>query len=164
MSRKTASRRRRGEPLDERYFRSRDCGYPTPCWVWTRALSSAGYGSVWCPVRKSRISAHVAVYEERVGPIPEGLWIDHLCRNRACVNPDHLEPVTPSLNHRRGANAKLKLHEYDEILEKYAAGASQRSLSVQYGVTRSTIRYHLGLESKHGRFSPHSRKDAYAPS
>ena len=46
--------------------------------------------------------AHRYAYEELVGPIPEGLQLDHLCRNRSCVNPDHLEPVTCRENLRRG--------------------------------------------------------------
>jgi len=72
----------------------------TGCWIWLQYLAPNGYGRVgW----KGRIEwAHRVAYQEIHGPIPPGLQIDHLCRNRACVNPDHLEPVTSRTNVRRG--------------------------------------------------------------
>lgn len=72
----------------------------TRCWIWTGAKQPEGYGRTW--VNGKKISTHRAVYELLVGPIPEGLDLDHLCRNRACCNPKHLEPVTRSENLRRG--------------------------------------------------------------
>jgi hypothetical protein len=61
------------------------------CWTWT-GCGSRGYGQI---VEDGCIKkVHRVAYEHLVGPIPEGLTLDHLCRNRACVNPDHLEPVT----------------------------------------------------------------------
>jgi hypothetical protein len=67
------------------------------CWEWTSFRNKAGYGRIG-----GRVLAHRLAYESLVGPIPSGLVIDHLCRNPACVNPAHLEPVTLQENCRRG--------------------------------------------------------------
>lgn len=75
------------------------------CWNWTGAKNSYGYGSIRessCSDR--RVPAHRVAYEQLVGPIPAGLTIDHLCRNRACVNPQHLEPATHRTNILRGVS------------------------------------------------------------
>lgn len=71
----------------------------TPCMPWPGHLSS-GYGSIW--VDRKRTRAHRAIYENVIGKIPDGLVLDHLCRNRWCVNPWHLEPVTNKVNTLRG--------------------------------------------------------------
>lgn len=92
------------------------------CWIWT-AAKTKGYGVCWNGERT--MPAHRFAYEYLVGPIPSGLVIDHLCRNRACVNPDHMDVVTHRVNIRRGqagvlTGAKQRAkrecpsgHEYD---------------------------------------------------
>lgn len=79
----------------------------TGCWLWTGATQSNGYGCVGV-YGKSQL-AHRVSYELLVGPIPNGLVIDHVvargCRHRACINPAHLEPVTNLENIRRGVYA-----------------------------------------------------------
>jgi hypothetical protein len=72
------------------------------CWEWTGSLMTDGYGQKCHGGRY--VAAHRLVYEALVGPVPEGLELDHLCGNPSCVNPDHLEPVTHQENMRRGRN------------------------------------------------------------
>ena len=67
------------------------------CWEWRAFIRPNGYGQF-----NKNEYAHRVSYEEFVGPIPEGLVIDHLCRNRSCINPEHLEPVTQHENLLRG--------------------------------------------------------------
>lgn len=83
------------------------------CWFWIGTKNPDGYGQLTVSKYGTQ-SAHRWAYEYLKGPIPDGLCIDHLCRLRNCVNPDHLEPVTPSENSRRGMGAnfrnKMKTH------------------------------------------------------
>ncbi|MFD7661067.1 HNH endonuclease signature motif containing protein [Streptomyces sp. NPDC059788] len=73
------------------------------CWIWTGPLfQSNGYGQM-SRVYKGTNLAYRAFYLKHVGPVPEGLQLDHLCRDRRCVNPQHLEPVTASENLRRSS-------------------------------------------------------------
>ena len=94
------------------------------CWVWTGTLYQSGYGH-FKPVGKIPASVHRWAYEQLVGPIPAGLTLDHLCRVRRCVRPDHLEPVTiaenvlrgqspPSLNRLKGRCPRCG-GEYDRV-------------------------------------------------
>lgn len=69
------------------------------CWLWNSVIKENGYGQFW--VEGRYVQAHRFAYELARGPIPAGLSIDHLCRERACVNPSHLEPVTTRENLRR---------------------------------------------------------------
>lgn len=72
----------------------------TSCWIWIGGITARGYGSV-C-FRYKQYSAHRFVYEYLVGEIPNGKELDHLCRKKSCVNPDHLEPVSHKINCSRG--------------------------------------------------------------
>jgi hypothetical protein len=88
------------------------------CWEWTASRSDGGYGTFFCrhlPGGTARPAhAHRIAYELSVGPVPNALTLDHLCRNRGCVNPAHLEPVTRGENVLRGigifAENKRKTH------------------------------------------------------
>lgn len=70
------------------------------CWNWTAAKSHFGYGNIFVSGRG--MYAHRVSYQLFKGPIPEGLSLDHLCRNPSCLNPEHLEPVTHKENMKRG--------------------------------------------------------------
>jgi hypothetical protein len=109
-----------------------DQGYGTPCLTWVARRTRAGYGS-FVVKRRSRY-AHRLSYTAVKGPIPVGLVIDHLCRNRACINPDHLEPVTNRENILRGntimaANAAKthcpEGHEYTPENTRLRTGAGK---------------------------------------
>jgi hypothetical protein len=84
------------------------------CHWWNGTLSRQGYGRFHVSVAVGAVQAHRYAYERANGPIPEGMQLDHLCRNRACVNPTHLEPVTNRENVLRGvgfaADNAVKTH------------------------------------------------------
>lgn len=87
------------------------------CWPWLGADNGQGYGRF--AVRRGKlIYAHRFAYELLVGPIPDGLHLDHLCRNPRCVNPRHVEPVTNAENRRRGRLGQIthcpRGHPYDD--------------------------------------------------
>lgn len=77
------------------------------CWIWTGA-KTGGYGRI--TVARKQYVTHRYIYELLVGPIPEGLQIDHLCRTPPCVNPAHLEPVTALENTRRSHGPGRRTH------------------------------------------------------
>lgn len=101
------------------------------CWNWAGG-KSGGYGYFRLVPSRNMVPAHRVAYELVVGPIPEGLTIDHLCRNRACVNPAHMEPVTLRENLMRGdtlaaANTRkthcLRGHEFDAENTQFHRGS-----------------------------------------
>jgi hypothetical protein len=106
--------RLRTRPAGERFWAKVDKS--GDCWLWLGWLDVNGYGHFHGEGGVKRL-AHRWAYQEQVGPIPDGLVLDHLCRNRACVRPDHLEPVTSFENRSRGLRSPLATrcihgHEY----------------------------------------------------
>lgn len=69
------------------------------CWIWTGAVGKHGYGTV--KRQNQTRMAHRVMYEETIGPVPEGLVMDHLCSVKRCIRPSHLEPVTHQINLQR---------------------------------------------------------------
>lgn len=122
--------------------RSRNPGHTvdpeTGCWNWNGFIFKEGYPGYMAhnghPVR-----AHRAYYEKHKGPILEGMTLDHLCRNRRCVNPDHLEPVTIAVNCRRGTGTKLTTEGVAEIILSAEKGEKHGGIAQRHGVSRSMV-------------------------
>lgn len=94
------------ERFEQKFTRSPE---PDGCWPWHGGKTSRGYGQIRPEGKRGpQVYAHRLSYEFYVGPIPDGLQLDHGCRNPPCVNPDHLEPVTNRENTLRGLKGRLK--------------------------------------------------------
>ncbi len=104
------------------------------CWIWQKHLAVEGYGI--CHRRGKTWLAHRFYYEEHVGPIPAGLQLDHLCRVRPCVNPEHLEAVTGQVNIWRTSITKLSPGQVQAI--RASTGSPQR-VAEKYGITRGHV-------------------------
>lgn len=115
---------------------SYDVDPETGCWNWTGPKSGKGYGGAYANGRKE--PAHRMMYRIHKGEIPEGLQLDHLCRNRACVNPEHLEPVTAATNIQRGSGTKLTPDQVDDIRASRPA-VTIRELAERHGVSQTTV-------------------------
>lgn len=111
----------------------------TGCWVWLGSMYDRGYGRK--KVSGKYVLAHKLYYEKYNGSVPEGLEIDHLCRNHSCVNPNHLEAVTHIENVGRGLLVKVYQKEAEEIklLCGIPGGLPQKDVAEIYGISSSTV-------------------------
>jgi hypothetical protein len=102
-------------------------------------LSRKGYANRWDPARATMRAGHIVAYEQTYGPVPAGRQLDHLCRQRACVNPAHVEPVTNAENGRRGASARLTVSDVVELRAMLANGHTGRAVAEMFGVSPVTV-------------------------
>ena len=121
------------------------------CWEWTAARSSAGYGVIGAPGRRSLLLAHRVAWELINGSIPDGLLACHRCDNRGCVNPRHLFLGTikdnavdmaekgRSTHGERNPNAKLTYEEVEAIRRLRSEGLTQKEIAGQFGISRVTV-------------------------
>lgn len=127
-SRVVAALRPRKLTAEERFWSHVERRSEDECWPWRGTISVKGYGRAWLGKNhKPRATgAHRMAYELTVGPIPDGLTIDHLCRVRHCVNPKHLEPVSGRENTMRGESFSARLarqakcihgHEFNPLIQ-----------------------------------------------
>ncbi|MEU5596690.1 HNH endonuclease signature motif containing protein [Streptomyces sp. NPDC020298] len=113
------------------------------CWIWQRRANRQGYaiGSFVSRGGKSTGLAHRAIYEQQVGPIPEGMELDHRCFVTMCVNPAHMEPVTSEENLRRRRSTPQKAWD-PELAKAYQMrtdGMSWRKIAAELGMTHGPL-------------------------
>lgn len=109
-------------------------GHDTDCWTWQLSKTYNGYGLVRSGDKM--VLAHRLYYQDHIGPIPDGKQLDHLCRVRACVRPEHLEPVTPGENCRRGGNSKLTPEAVADIR---SSKDTQIVISRRHGISQPQV-------------------------
>ena len=114
-----------------------DRGYTTPCWIWQLKIADNGYGHV--TVGNTTKLAHRYYYEQYKGSIAARLSIDHLCRVRECVNPDHLEAVPLYVNQRRGSKILLSVELVEALREAHKCGVMPSTLETLTGIKRRTL-------------------------
>jgi hypothetical protein len=110
---------------------------PNGCWRWTRSTTTQGYAHL--SIQSVYYQAHRLMYILLIGPFPEGLEPDHTCRNRRCVNPWHIEPVTHGVNSQRGSRSRLTNAQVAAIRSAHRSGAGVRALARLYGVNHATV-------------------------
>lgn len=115
-------------PIEERFWQTVQMG--EGCWEWTGGKNASGYGRAH--VLGKRRLAHVVSYEMANGPLTEGLFVDHICRNTGCVRPDHLRPATKKQNAENRGPTKGKATPLG--VSRYAKTGKYRARVMHFGV------------------------------
>lgn len=148
-----------------------DASMPEPntgCWFWVMSLSSEGYGRI--SVNNNVEYAHRVSYKTFVGPIPDELDIDHVCRNRSCICPQHLEPVTRQVNLLRGVGVSAKNaskthcpkgHPYDELNTTFRRGSREckKCVKARESLYRSSDAYREKMRNKYAKNKIHDKRN-----
>lgn len=139
------------------------------CWLWAGKVDRYGYGGlqIWIDGKDRYYIAHRIVYQTLVGPIPEGLDLDHLCKVKLCVNPEHLEPVTKRVNTQRrfgvtlqyGADWPMKCARGHELTPDNVYIVLKNKNTGTTGKTCKTCISELGKKRYRIRKANMSRKD-----
>jgi HNH endonuclease len=115
----------------------------TGCWIYLMGINSiTGYGQYSLYLGKNNyknVLAHRYFYEKYIKRISKGKILDHLCRNRRCVNPYHLEEVAHNQNTQRGNLSKLDKKSVQEIRKMHKAGVSQYKIAKIFNVVQSNV-------------------------
>ena len=129
---------------DDRFWSKVEGDDPLGCWLWTGTAPS-GYGKFSTSPGVS-VYAHRYAYAAMVGPIPDGLHLDHTCQTRRCVNPLHLDPVTPRVNAQRAGRARVHKAPTPApegldwlTLKQYAAAIGKSTRTVQRWLAEGII-------------------------
>lgn len=132
--------------LTEDWFATRyeivDLGFETPCWRWRLFIAPNGYGRITRRVNGARYTsgAHRVLYECRFGPLGPERVLDHRCRNRSCVNPGHVEPVSDPVNvARRPSRLRGRRLTAAEVQAIRQDPRSSRAVAAEYGVSQRTV-------------------------
>lgn len=122
-----------------------------PCWLWTASLRWNGYGHFSTGVGSKSTVAHKFCYELLVGPVPKGMQLDHLCRVRHCLNPQHLEPVTQRTNILRGSGFSARNIVKTHCPQGHEYTADNLKASRKDRVSRQCLTCHRVQERERGR-------------
>ena len=112
-----------GIPLEEQFFINE-----SGCWIFTGSHTADGYGQKTINYRS--VGAHVHMWEKKNGPVPEGFELDHICRQRDCMNPEHLELVTHQENCFRKSQLRV------DMRSDYQNGLSIDEIAAKFGISK----------------------------
>jgi len=126
--------------FEQRFWSKVEYLGPDECWLWKAGKLGHGYGMVWNNQKNTNVAAHRTAYELMVGEIPDGLTIDHLCRNRACVNPNHMEAVSRGENVLRGVGPTAKNAQKDVCHRGHKFDGVHKEHGKDYRYCRSCAR------------------------
>lgn len=119
----------------------------TGCWIWGKACGGSGYGVAH--IRGRTITAHKKIYEQYKGLVPARLELDHTCRKKCCVNPNHLEPVTHSENMKRHSPFSTRVQsdvcKYGHLLDGLRTRAEEGRYCKTCVLERKRARRAMGL-------------------